>query len=404
MSQILHEPGKKPFSTYRSYQRIENDLREQIAAGRWQAGVALPTRQDLARQYGVDRNTLQRAINALLADGTLVSNGVRGTFVTTSPIITSTMQRFVKPRAFDPGQMPFSETAVRKTGAIYGIIINSPRLEDFHDVWYDRIVHAAERTSTGSGSATRFGSVLNSRLSFFDGISAEIRTMVAGDTIAGLIVVSIHDDDQSISIDRLMQQYQLPIVYVSSVEAECPVPHVYYDQVEAGFQAARHVINQGHSAMTFVSPVDMMWVRARIKGAQSACRLAGLPEPALTVYPSVIPDDINPHIIMGEGYNRYSELFSSTMPSAIIGCNDIIALKVKHAGERAGKVAGRDYLLMGFDDNPESRAMGLTTLSPPLEDLGEEAANLLPHLIDGTRPGSQVRLRSHLVQRASSGA
>jgi DNA-binding FadR family transcriptional regulator len=60
---------------------VEGSLRKRIAAGEWAASGRLPAERDLAAQYGVARNTLRRAVEAIANDGTLERHVGRGTFV-----------------------------------------------------------------------------------------------------------------------------------------------------------------------------------------------------------------------------------------------------------------------------------------------------------------------------------
>ena len=56
--------------------RIEQDLR----AGRWQPGERMPTERAFSEQYGVARNTVRRALQALEAQALLMRRVGRGTF------------------------------------------------------------------------------------------------------------------------------------------------------------------------------------------------------------------------------------------------------------------------------------------------------------------------------------
>ncbi|MGA9319784.1 MAG: FCD domain-containing protein [Xanthobacteraceae bacterium] len=60
---------------------IEGSLRERIAAGEWSAAGRLPAERDLAAEYGVARNTLRRAVEAIANDGTIERYVGRGTFL-----------------------------------------------------------------------------------------------------------------------------------------------------------------------------------------------------------------------------------------------------------------------------------------------------------------------------------
>jgi DNA-binding FadR family transcriptional regulator len=69
---------------------IEQSLRQRIAAGEWSASKRLPPERDLATEYGVARNTIRRALEAVASSGILDRHVGRGTFIscTTSEIDT----------------------------------------------------------------------------------------------------------------------------------------------------------------------------------------------------------------------------------------------------------------------------------------------------------------------------
>jgi DNA-binding FadR family transcriptional regulator len=60
---------------------IEGSLRERIAAGEWSATGRLPAERDLAAEYGVARNTVRRAVEALANEGAIARHIGRGTFL-----------------------------------------------------------------------------------------------------------------------------------------------------------------------------------------------------------------------------------------------------------------------------------------------------------------------------------
>ena len=60
---------------------IEGSLRKRIAAGEWSATGRLQAERELAAQYGVARNTVRRAVEAIAHNGTIQRHVGRGTFV-----------------------------------------------------------------------------------------------------------------------------------------------------------------------------------------------------------------------------------------------------------------------------------------------------------------------------------
>ncbi len=64
------------------YLQIMNNVREAIAAGELAAGERVPSVRELAGEFEVNPNTMQRALNELEREGLLVSERTSGRFVT----------------------------------------------------------------------------------------------------------------------------------------------------------------------------------------------------------------------------------------------------------------------------------------------------------------------------------
>ena len=63
------------------YQKIIDDLRENVRSGVLAPGERLPVREELMQQYGVTRATVNRAMAELLREGLLVATPRAGTYV-----------------------------------------------------------------------------------------------------------------------------------------------------------------------------------------------------------------------------------------------------------------------------------------------------------------------------------
>lgn len=88
--------------------------------------------------------------------------------------------------------------------------------------------------------------------------------------------------------------------------------------------------------------------------------------------------------------------------AGIVAANDQLAYQIMDVAELHGWKAGRDYALIGFDDDAASLQRGLSSLRPPLEELGAAAAELLVKRFNGDRLSTQACLSSHLVARQST--
>jgi DNA-binding GntR family transcriptional regulator len=63
------------------YQRVSDDLREQIDAGTLGPGAQIPTEKELTKQYGVSRETVRRGLDVLRAEGRIIGRPPIGVFV-----------------------------------------------------------------------------------------------------------------------------------------------------------------------------------------------------------------------------------------------------------------------------------------------------------------------------------
>lgn len=63
------------------YQRLRDQLAEQIANNRWRPGEAIPTEAALSAEYQLSTGTVRKAIDALVSEGILERQQGRGTFI-----------------------------------------------------------------------------------------------------------------------------------------------------------------------------------------------------------------------------------------------------------------------------------------------------------------------------------
>ena len=206
----------------------------------------------------------------------------------------------------------------------------------------------------------------------------------------------------------------LPFVVISTDALSAPVANVYFDNVNAGYQAAQHLLDQGYREIFFLAPIRAPWADERIVGAREALLYAGIPAENLRVFPdeadrSVLPsfdDRVRQWDYVTSGRDAGERLLNrenGIVSSAVITINDSTAVGFLTAAEQRGFHPGVDYALVGFDDAPAAREHGLTTIRPPREAMGREAAHLMMRLIRGEEAARvQMRLNSHLMVRGST--
>ena len=79
--QMNTTPGSDPGGQLPLYKEVKRLLTQSLAAGEWQAGVALPSETRLGERYRVSIGTVRKAIDELVAERILVRHQGRGTYV-----------------------------------------------------------------------------------------------------------------------------------------------------------------------------------------------------------------------------------------------------------------------------------------------------------------------------------
>lgn len=75
-----------PIGQFRpEYQRVADDLREQIRTGQLARGAKLPTKKQLAAEYGVGETSIDSAMMLLRNEGWVRGHQGRGVFVAEQP-------------------------------------------------------------------------------------------------------------------------------------------------------------------------------------------------------------------------------------------------------------------------------------------------------------------------------
>ncbi len=347
----------------------------------------LPSRRDLAREYAVSLVTLDRAIGPLLADGTLRADDRRGTFVNAPPI------------SLTAGTLPASSEPKRRLASV-GIVASLPVADSQEYL----ILHEMEQVLSRTGHSTF---LLNraregvDRMGLTDAITTALR-----DDPDGLIVICLDLDTAQIA-DQISRAAlgNTPTVCVLAGSLSLAVPHVFYDNRSGGYQAAEHLRENGWDDVTVLAPFTASWVSERIAGVRDALTYAQPAARRLQVLSGEGREwdsRSDPRVL---GYEAAKDAMASGWRpgGGIIGINDGVAFGLLDAATEAGLEAGRDFAVLGFDDEPRARTVGLTSLRPPMQGMAREAVRLLLDHTAGNDGSLQVRLRAQVIPRASTG-
>ncbi len=84
------------------YLQLLNHFRKLIASSQWEAGSRVPSVRDLALEFGVNPNTVQRALAELERDGLAQSERTSGRFITNdNKLIAVTREKLAEEKLKD---------------------------------------------------------------------------------------------------------------------------------------------------------------------------------------------------------------------------------------------------------------------------------------------------------------
>jgi len=383
------------------YRRVEAELRNQIGTGQWQIGAMLPSRRDLARQYSVSLVTLDRAIGPLLADGILRADDRRGTFVARLPAATAgAVLAGVRADVISDREAPHNNVPAARPGQV-GIVTTLMNNEGPEYL----ILRELEQILSHRGHSTSVLDRYRDSAHPLPLMAAITQSIDSG--VTALIVVCLDIDRTAVA--EQMSQAKLagvPTACILAGELNLAIPHVFYDNRSGGFQAVQHLFENGWQDITVIAPFAASWVSERIAGIRDAVTYAQLPTGRIQVLGGEGVEWSNSQDPYPLGYQTAkAALDAGWRPTGGIVCvNDGVAFGVLDAAKECGLEAGKDFAIIGFDDDPHSRAVGLTSMRPPLQAMAREASRLLFDHMQDNGHSVQVRLRAHVIPRSSTAA
>jgi DNA-binding LacI/PurR family transcriptional regulator len=354
----------------------------------------LPGRKRLSAEYDVHVQTVERAVKALVDDGILEIEGTRGTFVSSAkrgaPIdLPASPTRSAAPQI----ELPCEASERCRTGATVGIVTTDYQISLQSGV----ILLNIEKSFSAAGGSTVFCDRIvkgDTMMSLHDAI---LQLFEQGVDVVVAIVIST-----PFPRDLVMLMHEgLPIVCVTSSPLQQPGWNVYYDSFDAAYQATRHLLNRGCKDFLFLAHEPEPWANDRLEGMRAALEHARLDADRLRVRfaASAVGDTAGS---LARCVEIAAEELSAGMPLGIVAANDHVGHRVIEAARTLGKTPGADFLLVGFDDGVGSNSLGMSTMRPPLEELGQNAARLAVRALADDPTVQRVCLSYHLLKRNST--
>jgi len=221
---------------------------------------------------------------------------------------------------------------------------------------------------------------------------------VQGRRVDGMLVVRTREHDARIAY--LLEQ-EFPFVSFGRSDLEADFTYLDVDGTAGLRQLTQHLIDLGHRRIAYISaPPNLMFASHRLAGYKEALAAVDISFDEGLVIGGALTER--------SGHAAGNDLLAwDDPPTAIIACNDLMALGVISALRSKGLTVGRDVAVAGFDDIPlaEHAHPPLTTLRQPIYEIGRRICEMLIHLLQGdTLEERHVILKPQLVVRESCGS
>jgi LacI family transcriptional regulator len=215
--------------------------------------------------------------------------------------------------------------------------------------------------------------------------------------VDGFIIMRTRLQDDRIN---LLRDHNIPFVAFGRVEQD----NDFYLVDEDGYTGIRqimdHLVSLGHTRMACIAePTTLTKSYHRVQGF-----LDGLTAHNLTCCPDLI---IETNFRQRSGRQSALQLFDiPNPPTAIVACNDLLALGAISAAQERGLIVGKDVSVTGFDDILLSEYANppLTTVHQPAQQFGRFVVELLTKVIKQEPiEEKQIIIKPPIIIRQSTG-
>jgi LacI family transcriptional regulator len=192
----------------------------------------------------------------------------------------------------------------------------------------------------------------------------------------------------------------IPLVFFDRVFECGNCVSVIIDNYRAGYDATRHLLDQGCRKIVHVAgSLNRNVYNDRYRGFRQALADNSIPFEERMLIVTDLGDDSGETIL-----NHL--LANGTMPDGIFTANDTSAVSLVCELKRKGFRVPEDIAVVGFNDDPVSRIVepNLTTVRYPERAMGEVAASTMIRILEGTQyeKVNSITLSHELIVRQSS--
>jgi len=338
----------------------------------------IPSRIELAKEYGVTRTTIERAVSELIGEGFLYTKDGSGTYVS---------------------DLYKKETKKLNNVDQWGVVI--PNI--MHDT-YPEILRGVEDVASDNKINTLVCNTDNNPQKQKQYINNLIDT-----GINGIIIVPSIIEDGDTSVFCKLQNKAIPFIACNRGIPGIQSPKVVSNNFYGGYMATKHLIEQGYKRIAFIANIYYLVSVERYQGYITALTEAGIKiNEEYVIFEEYSSLFIDLNKVKKIGYKKVKELLNSPdKPDAFFCFDDMIAQGAYYAITEKGFNVGRDIGLVGYNNNYyicKSLPGKLTSVDFNSYKVGNQAAMLLLNILHGEKMKKNITIiiQPNLKVRGSS--
>ena len=344
------------------YNQIEEDIKQLILSEEIKPKEKIPSENTLARQYGVSRQTVRKAIEVLENEGYVYAVHGSGTYCSDASMF-------------------------KKESKDIAVVMTY-----LSDYIFPKVISGIDSVLAENGYSIILKNTNNSR-------SREIKCLeeLIQKNIDGIIIEPSKSNvfcKHRELYDKL-DKYGIPYVFIqgeySIMEDK---PHVLMDDEKGAYLLTDYLIGLGHRNILGIFKSDDTQGQNRHKGYAKALAEAGIaydPENVIWFYTE--DRAVHPYVNLQEMILRGRPI------DAIVAYNDQTAFHLIKAIREIGLRVPQDISITGYDNSqmPGNTGINLTTVTHPQEELGRIAADMLLSLIRGEEVDRRVIIEPEII-------
>lgn len=361
--------------------QIREYILEKISTGEWTNESPIPSENELCELFHVSRITVKQALDALVENGTVFRIQGKGTFIASDS--RGEPPVFSARTAKNGGSMQSGTTAVKLLGYVV------PRL---NNMYMCTILGSIEGAAAEAGYRLVFARTHDNQ-----GQEEKALEDLVSTGVSGIIIYPVEGELYNEYILKLILQ-RFPLVVIDRYLRGIETDSVCSDNQLGGWQATRHLLELGHTAIAFVSHKHQgtSSVEDRIAGYEKAVVEAGIAVDhslRLLNLRSLQPsntEEIKTFLL------RHPEV------TAVVAVNSSIGGQVITAARSLGKRIPEDLSIVLFD-NRDPLPLNPTYIQQDETGMSRQAvALLLESISDPKTRGRKIEIPTRLVQGESS--